>query len=311
MPKPVAVILLNWNTPVHTANCIRSLRQYADESLFDIIVVDNGSTDNSVQLLKTQFKDIIFIENGENLGFAEGNNRALQYSIANSYVYSLLINTDTLVDENIIAKLKMHLDVHPEASSVQPAIFWMHKPTHLWNGKGCFNKVLGLTFNYNKIQPGIQPSDYKKASWNSGCCMLIRNGALQRCGKLNSCFFLYYEDVELCFRFRRNGYEVHYLPSAKIYHEAGVSAKVEKSEGYLSPVIHYYVSRNRIWLLREYGSRWFYPVYLIGGVLYYGTLWLYFKLRNRNEKARQLIKGVKEGMFTPKSLIWPEKSIAR
>ena len=83
MPKPVALILLNWNTPVHTANCISSLKQYCDARLFDIIVADNGSTDDSLALLKTQFPELIYIDNNENLGFAEGNNRGLSYSIEN------------------------------------------------------------------------------------------------------------------------------------------------------------------------------------------------------------------------------------
>jgi len=307
MPKAVAVILLNWNTPVHTANCIKSLQQYGDASLFDIIVADNGSADNSLELLKAEFPDITFITNGENLGFAEGNNKALMYSITNGYTYSLLINTDTLVDEDIVTKLKTHLNQHPEAASVQPAIFWMHNRGRIWNGRGCFNPVLGTTYTYNKFPPGNDSLNFKRASWNTGCCELIRNEALQKCGLLNNQFFLYYEDVELSFRFRRNGYEVHYLPSVKMYHEAGVSAKIEKGEGFLSPVIHYYFARNRIWLLREHGVKLFYPVYFIVGLFYYSAVWLYFKLRGRNEKSRMLIKGIKDGLFTPKSLIWPDK----
>src|ERR1700743_3640000 len=105
MPKPVVLILLNWNTPKHTANCISSLKQYCDERHFDIIVADNGSTDDSLSLLRSQFPDLIYIENNENLGFAEGNNRGLVYSIENGYTYSLVINTDTLVDEDIVSRL--------------------------------------------------------------------------------------------------------------------------------------------------------------------------------------------------------------
>ena len=110
MPKQVAIILLNWNTPAYTAACIQSLRQYCDEKLFDIIIADNGSTDDSVADLQTQFPDVIFIVNGENLGFAEGNNRALTYSIDKGYTYSLLINTDTLVDEDVVTALSTHLN---------------------------------------------------------------------------------------------------------------------------------------------------------------------------------------------------------
>ena len=121
MHKPVAVILLNWNTPDHTANCILSLQEYCDSTLFDIVVADNGSTDNSLSFLKARFPELIYIENKENLGFAEGNNRALEYSISNGYSYSLLMNTDTTVDEDLVTGLLKHMKTHPEACAVQPA----------------------------------------------------------------------------------------------------------------------------------------------------------------------------------------------
>lgn len=304
MTKPVALILLNWNTPVHTANCIKSLKQYCDETLFDIVVVDNGSTDDSLTLLRAQFDDIIYIENNKNLGFAEGNNKGLIYSIQKDYTYSLIMNTDTLVDEDIVLSLTAHLNDNKQAAAVQPAIYWLHNKTKLWNGKGGFNPLLGLT--YSDKTPPAANAPYEIAKWVTGCCMLIRNSALNTCGLFNSRFFLYYEDVDLSYKLRESGYELHYLPSCKMYHEAGVSAKIEKQEGFLSPIIHYYITRNRIWFLRKYGNITFYPVYFIGGILYYGALWLYFKFRHRNEKARFVVKGLIEGIFTPKNLIWPK-----
>jgi GT2 family glycosyltransferase len=305
MSKPVAVILLNWNTPVHTANCILSLKQYCAGHLFDIIVADNGSTDGSLVSLKMQFPDLVYIDNKENLGFAEGNNRGLIYSIENGYSYSLLINTDTLVDEDIVAILNAHLNSHPEAAAVQPAIYWMFDKTKIWNGRGFFNQVLGLTKTDRKLST-TGSSLFKIAEWVTGCCVLIRNSALIKSGLFNKQFFLYYEDVELSFRLRDTGFQVHYLPACKMYHEAGVSAKlvVKKKEGVLNPIIHYYISRNRIWFLRKYGNKFYYPVYLISSGFYYTSLLIYFKFRGRNEKAGYLIKGLKDGLLTPKNLIW-------
>jgi len=302
MLKPVALILLNWNTPVHTANCIDSLNKYCYNSGFDIIVVDNGSSDDSLTILKTKFPDLVYIENKENLGFAEGNNRGLVYSIESGYTYSLVINTDTLVDEDIVALLSAHLNNYTHAAAVQPAIYWMHDKAKIWNGKGCFNQFLGLPYS-DKTLP-VNTSNFEAALWVTGCCMLVRNSALTKGGMFNKRFFLYYEDVELSYRLRDFGYELHYLPSCKMYHEASVSATVEKKEGVLSPVIHYYVSRNRIWFLRKYGKPVFYPIYIIFSGSYYLSLWVYFKLRRRNEKAAFLIKGLKEGLFTPKATIY-------
>jgi GT2 family glycosyltransferase len=308
MSKVVALILLNWNTPVYTANCIASLKKYCNEDLFDIIIADNGSTDNSLALLADQFPGLTFIENKENLGFAEGNNRALMYSLANGYTYSLLINTDTLVDEDIVSGLVNHLNNHLGAAAVQPAIYWMHDKTKIWNGEGKFNSLSGNTVSDRTIPNKETLEGYKEAEWVTGCCVLLRNSALSKCGLFNKRFFLYYEDVELSFNLREAGFTVHYLPSLKIYHEAGVSAKLStpKKEGTLSPIIHYYISRNHIWLLRRYGVPLFYPVNFIYNGFYYLTLLAYFKVRGRNEKAKLLIKGIKEGFLTPKKLIWPQ-----
>lgn len=305
MPKPVAIILLNWNTPVHTASCINSLLTYCNKDLFDILVADNGSADDSLSLLRAQFPELTYIENKENLGFAEGNNRALLYSMAKGYTYSLVMNTDTLVDEDIVSKLTTHLDAHPQAAAVQPAIYWMHDKTKIWNGKGDFNPVLGLTYSDLSLPAQNDTDTYETAKWVTGCCMLIRNQSLAKSGLFNKHFFLYYEDVELSYRLRAEGYELHYLPSCKIYHEAGVSATVQKKEGSLSPIIHYYTGRNHIWFLRKYGTPVFYPVNILYNSLYYSSVWLYFKIRGRNEKARFLVKGLKEGLFTPQSSILP------
>lgn len=304
MPKAVALILLNWNTPVHTANCIASVKQYCNGDLFDIIVADNGSTDKSLETLKAQYPDLIYIDNKENLGFAEGNNRAINYAIEHGYTYSLLINTDTLVDEDILAKLSQHLDAHPKAAAVQPAIYWMHDRSKIWNGKGTFNKLTGNTPSSTQLPDATAIVGYEQADWLTGCCVLFRNTALQQSGLLNKIFFLYYEDVDLSFRLRQGGFELHYLPSCKMYHEAGVSASVKKKEGNLSPIIHYYVCRNHIWILRRYGNPLLYPVNLIYNGAYYLALLSYFILRNRRQKAGFLIKGIKEGLFKPKNLIW-------
>ena len=308
MSKPVALILLNWNTPEYTADCIKSVLEYCNPDHFDIIVTDNGSTDGSLELLQSQFPDLIYLDNKENLGFAEGNNRAIAYSISNDYTYSLIMNTDTLVDSDIISKMLQHLQNHPEAAAVQPAIYWMHDRNKIWNGDSYVNFVLGFTYNKKNTPESSDEQDYKKVEWVTGCCCLIKNEVLKQIGGFNKEFFLYYEDVELSFRLRAQGYELHYLPSCKMYHEAGASGKAQQNnEGTLNPVIHYYVNRNKIWFLRRYGKPIFFPMVFLYNAPYYLALYSYFKLRGRNKKAEYLFKGLKDGFFTPKNLIWPSK----
>ena len=306
MPKPIALLLLNWNTPVHTSNCISSLLAHCDTSLFDIIVADNGSTDDSLARLKSQFPTLTYLDNKENLGFAEGNNKAIQYSIRNGYTYSLIMNNDTEVEEDLVSGLFSHLQSYPKIAAVQPAIYWLHNKVKLWNGKGTFSPFTG-NVNSNKTTPSSKDL-HQKAAWLTGCCMLVRNTVLEQVGLFNSQFFLYYEDVELSLRIRKAGLDLHYLPQVKLYHEAGVSGQLStnEKEGTLSPIIHYYVSRNHIWLLRRFGNPLFYPVMLLYNAPYYLGVLCYFLLRGRHKKAKFLINGIKEGFLTPEKVIWPK-----
>lgn len=306
MSKPIALLLLNWNTPVHTSNCISSLLAHGDTTLFDIIVADNGSTDGSLEKLQAQFPELIFLDNKNNLGFAEGNNRAIELSMRNGYTYSLIINNDTVIEEDLIRSLFNHLQEYPAAAAVQPAIYWMHDKGKIWNGKGCYLPFIGKVYS-NLKTPDIADT-FSTADWLTGCCMLVRNSVFKEVGLFNKEFFLYDEDVELSFRIREAGHELHYLPTSKLYHEAGASGQLasREKEGTLSPVIHYYINRNRIWLLRRFGKPVFYPFLFLYYTPYYLAMLSYFVIRGRQKKAGFLLNGIKDGFLTSKKVIWPE-----
>ncbi len=216
---------------------------------------------------------------------------------------------------DVVACLLNHLESHQEAAGVQPAIYWMHDKTEIWNGDCYVNGVLGYTYNKKtKVIPATgdgalafgTSQTYNNVQWLTGCCCLLRNNVLAKTGGFNARFFLYYEDVELSYRLRAAGNELHYLPSVAMYHEAGASGKAAKDkEGTLSPIIHYYVSRNKIWFFRKYGNPLFYPFMFLYNAPYFLALLSYFMIRGRKKKAGYLFKGLKDGFFTPKALIWP------
>lgn len=304
MAKQAAIILLNWNTPKHTANCILSIQKNCNSEQYDLIVADNGSTDGSLAKLQAQFPDLLYIDNQENLGFAAGNNKALELSLQQDYTYSLLLNNDTEVFEDFLTPLINHLEQHLKAVAVQPSIYFLNSKEDLWNGGSFFNKWLGITYSDN--QKGVTTAmRFSTVDWITGCCMLVRNDALRKSGLLNSAYFLYFEDVELSFRLKRYG-ELHYLNTTKIYHEAGVSGKQssKNKEGTISPIIHYYLSRNKIWFLRKYSNPVFVPTITLYHFFYYTFLMIYFILRNRLTKAKYLYKGIKNGLSEPKKNIY-------
>ncbi|WP_316832410.1 glycosyltransferase family 2 protein [Pedobacter aquatilis] len=303
MPKKVAIILLNWNTYEYTSSCISSVMKYCNGTDYDLIIADNGSTDDSLAILKKRFPSLIYIDNKTNLGFAEGNNKALEYSIQEGYTFSLLLNNDTETDEDFLSPLISHLEKNHQTVAVQPAIYYLADKTRLWNGGSFFNQVFGFTYSKNQ-QKRRQLQLPEKVEWLTGCCFLVRNSALKQYGLFNNRFFLYYEDVDLSFRLKQAG-NLDYFPLSKIYHEAGVSGKQKKnSEGILSPIIHYYVSRNKIWFLRRYANPFFYLLNFAYNAPYYIALYIYFLIRRRKKKAQFLFKGVREGLFTPLNQVW-------
>lgn len=297
--KKVAIILVNWNGFEYTNDCIASL-QHVKNVDFDIILVDNGSTDHSGKQLKQRYPSIILIEAGQNLGFTGGNNLGLQYSLNNGYTYSMMLNNDTTVESNFLEELVNYMDQHPQIGAIQPKIMFQYKRTHLWDGGSYYNKFLGHTYTsgYNKT-PAPCHNRIKKVDWITGCGFLTRNSVLNRTGLLPTNFFIYYEDVDLSFRIKKLGYNLIYYPHAVIYHVASVTHRQQQKgkEGYRSPIVYYWNLRNRIWVLKQYTPWYFAPSVAIFNFFYTTAFMLYFVARFRFQKFKAVCQAVKDGIL--------------
>ena len=150
MQKRVVVVLLNWNSYEHTSNCIDSL-QLCVPQYFDIILVDNGSSDNSGLELHRQYPFVKYLPSLENRGFAGGNNLGFRYALAHQYEYVLMLNNDVFVESNFLDELVNYLDAHPTVGAIQPKIFFNHDRTKLWNGCYYFLSCFGLKYSKKYI----------------------------------------------------------------------------------------------------------------------------------------------------------------
>lgn len=299
MNKKVAIILINWNSFGFTSDCIHSIQQieYPD---YDIIVVDNGSTDQSAEKFKSHFTDsIIFIQSNNNVGFTGGNNIGMQYAIDHQYQYCLLLNNDTFVDKSFLGPLVDYMDQHSLAGVLQPRIHFNHNRSLLWNGGSFFNKLLGVTYTKNYGKPFNQRMNkIQEVDWVTGCAFFVRTSILQQVGLLAENMFIYYEDVDLSFRIKKAGYSLIYFPGSVIYHIAGMANKkiTKGKEGFLNPIVHYLNVRNRIWLLRQYTSPAFIPTVVLFNFFYLAALIGYFAARFRFVKLQTVVKGIKDGL---------------
>jgi len=303
----VAVILVNWNGYVFTSQCLRSLEE-VDFSNFQTIVIDNGSSDDSLFRLEKEFTRPVYLKSTENLGYAEGNNLGIRYALEKGYDYLLLLNNDTEVEPDFLSLLVNYMLQHPDKKLgvVQPLIMCNHDRKIIWSAGGKFRKALGdsQTILAGKTESDAGLSNAYPIDWATGCCMLLTAECIRDTGLLNAAYFAYFEDVDWSLRIRSKGYSLYAVAAAKIYHEAGASSKKTNAEGTLHPIVFYYTSRNQLFQLRKHvqfpysWSAW--PIQLTK----LGLWMLYFLLKGRRTKLAAVYWGIRDGI-----LLNPDKEI--
>jgi len=299
MQNRIAVILLNWNSYEHTCNCIQSLEQCVGEA-FDIIIIDNGSQDGSIQKLEEEFKKVIFIKHDRNLGFAGGNNRGFEFAIEKNYEYVMMLNNDVFVQPSFLTYLINYIDYHPEVGAIQPKIFFNKDRTKIWNGGSRYASFFGCVYSKNYLRKeGQLQQTLHEVDWITGCAFLVCTSVLKEIGLLNEKFFIYYEDVDLSFRIKQAGYKLIFHPDSVIFHIAGMSHKAKKKgpEGYANPIVHYLNFRNHMWLLRTWTKWYQWPTTLIAYFTYSLSIMIYFALRLRRKKLVAVGRGIFDGFF--------------
>lgn len=254
--KSVAIILVNWNGGKDTLECLASLYNLVTHYEREIIVVDNASTDQSVEMIKRKYPDITLIKNQENLGFAGGNNIGIRYSLKKNYDAVWLLNNDTVVDKHSLEHLMQVLE-HPGTGITVSKIYFypgreFHKDRYTKSETGKVIWYAGGTIDWDNIYPshrGVDEVDHGqydvqiKTEFATGCTMLIKKAVFERIGLLNEAFYLYLEDVDFSIRAQKSGFSVIYVPESVVFHKNAAS-----SSGAGSLLHQYYMTRNR-WLV--------------------------------------------------------------
>lgn len=298
--KQLAIIIINWNSYEVTRDTLLSLHKTSYKN-YDVILVDNHSTDGSLEKLQSEFKEPIYLKLDQNTGFTGGNNAGMQYAIDQKYTYTLLLNNDVEVEPNFLEPLVQKLDQDPQTGAVQPLIYFHHNRSLIWNAGASYNKWLGLiqTKGYNQQDKGQDwIKQAKTTEWISGCAFLVRTTLLKDLGLFSPKLFIYYEDFDLSLRIKKAGYSLYIIPRSVIYHIAGVShkSKQKTAEGFVSPKVHYLVNRNKIWILKKYVTALTFPSVLLYHIIYFSAITFYFILRGRWQKLRALYTGILEGL---------------
>jgi len=245
----VGVIVLNWNGGDDTLACLASLARL-DYPAFEVVVVDNGSTDGSVPAVRQRFPEVVLLLNEENLGYTGGNNVGLLHVLDRGLDYALLLNNDTEVAPNFLRVLVGAAEADPAVGVAGPMIYYYDRPEVIWSAGGAIDWRRGRTWmvgldEQDTGQFGTQP---REVDFVTGCALLVKREVLERVGLLDERFFAYYEEAEWCVRARRAGFKTLHVPQAHIWHKISPVAQAD------SPLVHYYMTRNRLLFLKAAGA---------------------------------------------------------
>jgi len=245
----VFIIVLNWNGKDDTLECLSSLLKL-DYPNFETVVVDNGSTDGSEEVIRSLFPKVCFIQTGRNLGYAGGNNVGIMHALAHGADYVWLLNNDTTVDPQALTALVESAAADPRIAFVGSKIYYYDKPDVIW----CAGGTIDLTEGGRTDHPGMGQEDrgqfesISDVGYVTGCSLLASRAAIEAIGLLPEEYFLYFEETDWNLAAQKKGYRTVMAPASHVWH------KYEDVGDYKERFI-YYSFRNRIRIVRKYSPR--------------------------------------------------------
>lgn len=274
-PTPVTCVLLNWNGAADTIACLRSLA-LQDYPALHILVVDNGSTDNSVAAIRAAFPNVDIIEAGANLGFARGNNLGIRRAVAAGAAYVWLLNNDTIAPPDTCSKLVAKARATPNAGLIGSVLYFMHDPSRIqaWGG-GNLIVWLARSTHFHRPTPLVPTSYLTFAS------VLIPRPVLESVGVLYEGSFMYWDDADLSLRVTCAGYALAVAEDTAILHKEGGSST------HRSPLIDRYAVASGLHFLRRHSR-----VPGLSMVLFLAIKFTSRALRGRFTNARAVLHGI-------------------
>lgn len=219
----LSIIIVNYNTEKLLKDCIESIYSETIKTNFEIIVVDNNSKDNSCEMVGSNFPEVVLIKSPENSGFASANNKGIEKALGNVI---LLLNSDTVIYKNGIDKAYEYLVKSSDIDVLGPMIYNIDETDNhiIENSYGSFVSIFSIVKNkFFFIKEDYSKSKY--VNWITGAFFLIKKSVIDNVGMMDGSIFLYYEDVEWCYRVNRAGLKIFYYAEPCVIHLKGMSTK--------------------------------------------------------------------------------------
>jgi N-acetylglucosaminyl-diphospho-decaprenol L-rhamnosyltransferase len=249
----LSVVIVNWNTRELLFRCLQSIQNHPPARLYEIWVVDNGSSDGSATVVREEFPWVNLIANAENLGFAAANNQAIRQAQGE---YVVLLNSDTEVRPGALQSLLGFMAAHPRAGaagarllhpdgSLQPSCHPMLTPgREVWRLFFLDRVWRRATYAMHRWSPDTP----RQVDVIKGACLLLRREALTKVGLLDEAYFMYTEEVDLCWRLAQAGWQRWWVPQAEVIHHEAQSTR-QVAERMLLQLYH-----SKVYFYRKFGG---------------------------------------------------------
>lgn len=237
----VSIITVDYKQPELTIQFLRTIGRHMGSTEIEVIVVDNGAMDDNGERLRAVYPSVVYLRSSKNLGFAGGNNLGIQHAKGD---YLLFLNNDTEITSGFIDTLCNELNGHPEFGLLSPLILYYEDQRKIqYAGYTAMNYLTGRNRGIGSLDDddGQYDGVTAETGYCHGAAMICRRTDLCKAGLMQEDYFLYYEEMDWCEKFRRAGFKVGFTGKARIYHKESMSVGKE------SPLKTYFMVRNR-WL---------------------------------------------------------------
>ncbi|MBT3227851.1 MAG: glycosyltransferase family 2 protein [Candidatus Marinimicrobia bacterium] len=271
----ICILVLNWNGAEDTIDCVESLKNVTYPNV-ETVVIDNGSSDDSVHLIEKAHSDVTILKLESNLFYGGGNNAGLQWAHELGFDHVVFLNNDTTVEPDFLEPLVAGFEVSTKIGMVAPLMCYSATPDLIWYGGGIVNLWTGVV-EHQHIRKHISTleASRQKTEYITGCCLMMPTNLAMELGGFDLSFKMYGEDVDLSLRTRAAGYELLFEPNSKIYHKVSASLGGEFAFSKLR--------RKLVGLLRIFAThaKWYQWITILACQLVFSFKYMGTYLRNK------------------------------
>lgn len=253
--EKIGIVIVNYNGEKYQNDALKTIYESSYQNL-EVVIVDSGSKDNSIEMAKKDYPQAHYLVQGENVGVARGNNIGIRYAVDELHVdYILLLNNDIELDKDTIRLLA---DNASPGTITVPKIYYYEPHDMLWFAGGALVWEKGESEHWGNFETDCGKYDIQKEiTYSPTCCMLIHKGVFEKIGMIDETVFMYFDDTDFCARANRAGIKLLYVPKAVMWHKVSSAGG-----GADSKVQVYYMTRNKLYYMNKYKEELRFPARL-------------------------------------------------